>query len=101
MVEDVPFVQTTLYKSPYSGCCKFSGFAKPVSAPPVQPPIIIQGPPGPMGPPGNPGPPGAMGPTGERGSLWFDGSGPPGTIAGALPGDQYLDVNTGDVYQFS
>ena len=27
MVENVPFVQSVLFKSPYSGCATFSGFA--------------------------------------------------------------------------
>ena len=48
-----------------------------------------------------PGPPGPQGPVGVRGSLWFTGSGPPGTIAGALPNDMYLDESTGNTYQFS
>ena len=41
------------------------------------------------------------GATGTRGSLWTDGAGVPGTIAGALAGDQYLDTNSGNVYQYS
>jgi hypothetical protein len=90
--DTIPFVQSVLYKSPYSGCCNFSGFAKPAAA---APPVIIQGPPGPMGPPGPQGPPGV------RGSLWWVGTGPPGTIAGALPNDMYLDDATGDTYQLS
>jgi hypothetical protein len=54
MVEDIPFVQSVLYKSPYSGCGSFSGFGvKPAVAPPAPP--GIQGPPGPQGPPGETG----------------------------------------------
>ena len=35
MVEDIPFVQSVLYKSPYSGCAGFSGFGvKAAGAPP-------------------------------------------------------------------
>lgn len=58
-----------------------------------------QGPPGAAGPAG---PTGAAGPAGTRGSYWFVGAGPP-TVSGVgeLPGDLYLDTNTGDVYQFS
>ena len=60
---------------------------------------------GAQGPPGAastvPGPQGPAGTTGTRGSLWYTGSGAPGTIAGQLPQDQYLDVVTGNVYQFS
>ena len=41
------------------------------------------------------------GATGQRGSIWYDGAGAPGTIAGALAGDQYLDTNTGNVYQYA
>lgn len=53
---------------------------------------------GPTGPQGTPGAPGA---TGTRGSLWYTGSGAPGTISGALAQDLYLDTATGNVYQFS
>lgn len=51
-----------------------------------------------QGPPGIPGPPGAPG---ARGSLWFEGPGPPGVIGNALPQDLYLDVYTGNVYVFT
>ena len=44
---------------------------------------------------------GATGAAGTPGSVWYTGSGAPGTIAGQLPQDQYLDVVTGNVYQFS
>src|SRR5215472_11303343 len=44
---------------------------------------------------------GATGPTGTRGSLWYTGTGAPGTITGSLPGDMYLDTATGDIYQLS
>jgi hypothetical protein len=51
------------------------------------------------------GPQGAMGstgPTGTRGSIWFNGAGPPPTpISGSLPGDYYLDTTSGDVYVVS
>ena len=50
----------------------------------------IQGPPGPAGAPGDPGP---------RGSGWFVGSGAPGAIPGALVGDLYLDLISGEVHQ--
>ena len=50
----------------------------------------IQGPPGPAGAPGDPGP---------RGSGWFVGSGAPGSIPGALVGDLYLDLLSGEVHQ--
>lgn len=64
----------------------------------------IKGPQGPQGPQGNPGTPGTAGTNGTngaRGSLWYTGSGAPGTIAGALAGDQYLDTASGNVYTFS
>jgi|SRR5215472_902869 len=35
-----------------------------------------------------------------RGVIWFNGSGPPGTISGALTGDYYLDNASGNYYQF-
>jgi len=88
MVEDVPFVQSVLFKSPYSGCKGFSGFAKPVIAA-VPPPVVIQGPPGPAGPPGVQGPSGPAGPPGVQGPAGPQGpqgpQGVPGTpAAGAL-----------------
>lgn len=39
------------------------------------------------------------GATGTRGSTWYDGAGAPGTVVGAITWDQYLDTNTGNVYQ--
>jgi hypothetical protein len=60
-----------------------------------------QGPPGPPGPPGGPGPPGVPGvpgAPGQRGSLWYEGSGPPGTISGQQEEDNYLNTTNGDVY---
>ena len=64
----------------------------------AQGPQGVQGQPGSQGIPGTPGNPGAPGDPGPRGSKWFVGSGAPGTITGSLPGDQYLDQVTGDVY---
>jgi hypothetical protein len=61
----------------------------------------IKGPTGPQGPQGNAGTAGAAGSNGTngaRGSLWYTGTGAPGTIAGSLPGDQYLDTASGNVY---
>jgi hypothetical protein len=43
---------------------------------------------------------GPPGPTGERGSLWYNGSGAPTGIVSELPNDHYLDVVSGDVYEF-
>lgn len=74
MVEDIPFVQSVLYKSPYSGCGSFSGFAKARGVVPVP----IPGPPGPMGPQGPVGPMGPQGPQGPKGD-----QGPPGTGTGS------------------
>lgn len=47
---------------------------------------------------GSPGPTGA---TGTRGSQWWFGAGAPGTVTGSIVGDQYLDINAGDIYQLS
>jgi hypothetical protein len=47
MVEDIPFVQSVLYQSPYSGCAQFSGFGAQAAAPS---PVTAQ--PGPQGQPG-------------------------------------------------
>jgi len=56
---------------------------------------------GPAGTAGAAGATGTTGATGARGSLWYTGSGAPGTIAGSLPGDQYLDTASGTVYTLS
>jgi len=61
----------------------------------------IKGPQGDTGATGATGATGDTGATGQRGSLWYSGSGAPGTIPGALVGDLYLDTDTGDVYQFA
>jgi len=37
--------------------------------------------------------------TGARGSLWYTGSGAPGTISGQANGDWYLDTSTGNVWE--
>ena len=59
-----------------------------------------QGPAGPQGPQGIQGPAGADGLLGPRGTGWFTGIGaPPLTIAGAIDGDLYLDLASGNVYQ--
>ncbi len=47
---------------------------------------------GPQGPQGTPGA------TGQRGSLFYTGSGAPGTITGQQNGDNYLNTANGDVY---
>lgn len=60
-----------------------------------------QGPTGSTGPTGPQGPTGAQGPQGVRGTNWYTGVGAPGTITGAVAGDQYLDTSTGDVYTLS
>jgi len=39
------------------------------------------------------------GPVGPSGQPRFVGSGPPGTIIGANPGDRYLDASTGIIYR--
>jgi hypothetical protein len=62
---------------------------------------------GPQGPIGNTGATGPQGPTGNtgatgnRGSLWYQGSGSPGTVTGQAANDLYLDTITGNVWQFS
>ena len=44
---------------------------------------------------------GDAGDDGRDGSRWFFGTGAPGTIVGAVPGDAYLDTADGSVYQLS
>jgi hypothetical protein len=56
---------------------------------------------GPVGPMGATGSLGPQGPTGTRGSLWYQGSGAPGTIAGAIANDNYLNTANGDVYTYT
>lgn len=55
---------------------------------------------GPQGPPGDSGPSGATGPIGPQGSAVkrYYGEGPPGTIIGSSPGDEYVDSTTGNLY---
>jgi hypothetical protein len=55
------------------------------------------GPPGDRGPEGAPGALGPAGHDGRDGSSLLTGIGPPS--ADARPGDAYLDVKTGDIYQ--
>lgn len=43
---------------------------------------------------------GPPGPTGSRGSLWYSDSGPPTNTTGVLVNDHYLDLITGDVYEY-
>jgi hypothetical protein len=38
---------------------------------------------------------------GTRGSLWYEGSGAPGSITGVLANDLYLDTATGNVWQYT
>ncbi len=46
------------------------------------------------------GPTGATGSAGTRGSLWYEGSGAPGSIGGQANGDFYLNTANGDVWEF-
>lgn len=58
----------------------------------------IQGTQGPQGTAGAAGTPGSAG---TRGSAWYTGTGAPGSIGGSIPGDKYLDLTTGDVYNLT
>lgn len=53
---------------------------------------------GTFGPQGFAGPTGPTGPQGPVGTHRFYGEGPPGTIIGSQPNDEYLDVLSGDLY---
>lgn len=44
---------------------------------------------------------GLPGADGRDGTRWFTGTGAPGTVTGAVPGDFYLDVADGTVYELS
>lgn len=61
----------------------------------------IKGATGSTGATGSAGSNGTNGSNGARGSLWFTGSGAPGTVTGSAVGDLYLDTATGNVYQLS
>lgn len=50
---------------------------------------------GPVGPPGVNGVPGLPGT--NAGQRWY-GEGPPGTIVGSAPGDEYVDTVSGNLY---
>ena len=41
------------------------------------------------------------GTAGARGSMFYTGAGPPGTITGQVNGDNYLNTTNGDVYTLS
>lgn len=60
----------------------------------------VAGPTGPEGPEGPPGVTGQTGPPGPKGDGLhrFYGDGPPGTVIGSSPGDEYVDNLTGDLY---
>lgn len=66
-----------------------------------QGPQGAQGSQGEQGPRGDTGPAGSNGAAGTRGSLWYTGAGIPSGISGVLPGDLYLDTQTGDVFVYS
>ena len=74
----------------------------------IQGPQGIEGPAGVAGVQGEVGPAGAQGVEGPaggqgmRGTGWFNGSGAPAEdIPGAIPGDLYLDKDSGNVYTLS
>lgn len=67
-------------------------------------PAGVQGPEGPQGPAGEQGVQGVQGPEGPagvQGTLWFTGTGAPGAVPGARPGDLYLDTDNGTYYTLS
>ena len=43
----------------------------------------------------------SRGPAGKPGQIRFTGTGPPGVIMGAEPGDAYLDTASGNIYTLS
>lgn len=51
--------------------------------------ITVEGPTGDTGPAG----------PGYAGEAWFYGSGPPGTIIGSKPGDNYMDLDSGTIWK--
>ena len=74
----------------------------------IQGPQGIEGSQGPQGSQGDPGPQGSQGVEGQagvqgmRGTGWFNGSGAPAEdVPGSIPGDLYLDKDSGNVYVLS
>lgn len=67
----------------------------------LQGPQGLQGVKGDTGAQGAQGIQGNTGSTGARGSNWYTGAGAPGTIAGSVAGDKYLNTTNGDVYTLS
>lgn len=63
--------------------------------------VLIPGPEGPPGPPGPTGPGGPEGPPGRDAVGRFYGEGPPGTIIGSQPNDEYVDTLTGELYKLT
>ena len=63
-----------------------------VLPPPTAAVVAVAGPQGPAGASGTPGP-------AYSSPAWFFDDGPPGTIIGAKPGDFYMDVSTGTIYE--
>jgi len=55
----------------------------------------------PRGAAGADGTNGNDGADGSDGTVWFDGTGAPGTISGSKAGDYYMDNTSGDVYKLS
>jgi hypothetical protein len=66
-----------------------------VTPPPTAAVVTVAGP---QGPAGTQGASGAPGPA-YSSPAWFFDNGPPGTIIGAKPGDLYMDLLTGTIYE--
>lgn len=60
-------------------------------------PYLPEGGTGPQGIQGEMGPPGSTGAQGSASKRYY-GEGPPGTIIGSSPGDEYVDATTGTLY---
>ena len=68
---------------------------------PLGPASYPTGPSGPAGAKGESGAPGADGIPGMRGSRWYTGAGPPADVPDdRVPGDMWLDENTGNVWRW-
>lgn len=63
-------------------------------------PVVVVATMGPEGPRGGPGPVGPTGPAPHIRTRFY-GSGPPETVIGASPGDEYVDTVTGNLYLLS
>lgn len=67
---------------------------------PIRAPGVVVPAPGPIGPPGPQGDVGPAGPAFSGKAIWY-GNGEPDVVIGSKPGDSYIDLDTGTVYELT